>query len=273
MNLGIIQSRLSPVDFTKGYQYWPETWWDNEFRLAKLYGFNHIELIYDDNPNNLLNTDEGVVRIFKESNKNVVGIQAICADYFIKKPFWSEPTQSIKTLNKLMINGYRLGARNITIPLIEESSLYRQPDREKKFIENLKPCLDIAGRYMMNICLETDLPPVYLKSLVQSFGSDRIGICHDTGNCMELDCDPNAIFSIYFPFVKHIHLKDKIRFEKENVEIGTGGVRFTYLFDFMRTCGYDGTITLQCARKEYDLDFIKKQFYRIKNYAIPTNKA
>ena len=261
-----MQSRLSPVDLQKGYQYWPEMWWDNEFKLAKLYGFGHIEWIYDDNPNNLLNTSDGQKEISQYINKTLVNVQSICADYFIKYPFWDMAcaNKNIKTLNMLIVQAYKLGARTIVIPLVENSSMATNFAKQKDFTRNMRICLDVAGRYMMNIALESDMEPEKLKHLVANFESDRIGICHDTGNVMEIGFDESHSFAIYYPFVKHIHLKDKIKGQSPNLEIGTGNVSFRNLFHDMENVKYDGTVTLQCARKEYDLEYIKKQFNKIK---------
>lgn len=272
MNIGIMQSRLSPVDLQKGYQYWPQMWWDNEFKLAKLYGFNHIEWIYDENPNNLLNTEAGMKEIFTLSNKTQVGVRCICADYFIKHPFWdiTQTTKNIKIMNMLIMHGFRLGVKNIVLPLIEESTMQgnqimTSEDKQGEFLAAIKPCLDIAGQYMVNICLETDLKPyTELKSLIAAGGSPRLGICHDTGNVIEQGYDAVDSYSVYYPYVKHIHLKDKVTMERANVEIGTGNVDFTKLFTVMSGVKYDGTLTLQCARKEYDLEYIKKQFRTIR---------
>ena len=274
MNIGIMQSRLSPVDLNKGYQYWPEMWWDNEFLLAYKYGFSHVEWIYDDNPNNLLNTDKGIAQILDIVKKTNVTVPCICADYFIKHPFWdvTQTTQNIKKLNMLIMHGFRLGVKNITLPLVEQSSLLGNDimttfDKQSELLDALRPCLDIAGRHMINICLETDLKPfAELKGLIARGGSDRLGICHDTGNLMEQGYDPVDAFSVYYQYVKHIHLKDKIRFERPNVEIGTGEVNFRNLFNVMAGVKYDGTVTFQCSRKEYDLEFIKKQYARMKTY-------
>ena len=268
MNIGIIQSRLSPIDLNRGYQYFPEMWWDNEFKLAKLYGFSHIEWIYDDNPNNLLNTDEGINEILNMIKSNQINVECICADYFIKKPFWSNNTEAVKVMNMLIVQAFKLGVKNIILPLIEESTLIGEKKiafgKEVQFISNMKLCLETAGRYMVNICLETDLKPTDVFTLVQGINSDRLGICHDTGNLIEVRYDESNSFGIYHKYVKHIHLKDKKIRRPANVEIGTGDVTFRNLFKYMDSVKYDGTVTLQCARKEYDLEYIKKQFNKIK---------
>ena len=263
MTYGIMQSRLSPIDLSRGYQYWPEMWWDNEFKLAKLYGFDHIEWIYDENSSNLLNTDLGVKEILEKIKQTGVNVDCICADYFIKHPFWVGHI-GIKVLNKLIVQGFKLGARNIVLPLIEESSIFENQDKLEGFINNMRLCLDTAGRYMINICLETDLSPDNLKCLIEPFKSERLGICHDTGNVECQGYDAVEAFHTYHALVKHIHLKDKCKGQQSNIEINTGHVNFKGLFALMSVLEYDGTVTLQCARKEYDLDFIKRQYKKVR---------
>ena len=267
MNIGIMQSRLSPIDMKKGYQYWPKEWWDSEFVLARQLNIPHIEWIYDDNHANSLNTDEGQAKVLHAINQNLVQVESICADYFIKHPFWSteagHATSNIKKLNMLIIAGFKLGARNIVIPCVEESTI----DNYKKkyqFIHNVLACLPTAGQYMMNICIECAMPFDDLAKIVEKIDNERFGICMDTGNWRSAGLSLDVGRLPELP-IKHVHFKDCMVGGK-NIELGTGDVNFYNFIAYLERTGYDGTCTLQCARHdEFDLDFIKSQYQKIKS--------
>lgn len=266
-HIGIMQSRLSPLSGTK-YQQFPASWWELEFKLAQQYGFSHIEWIYDDNPDNILNQEDGYKQVLKQILNTGVEVEAICADYFIEHPFWdnSQFSVNIKKLHKLIIDGFRLGSKVIVIPLLENSTIDSKT-KIRHLVKNLSICLEYASRYMINICLETDLPPEHFHTLLRYFdGQERIGVCYDSGNSAASGYVIDREFSSFGHLIKHVHIKDRT-LSGPNTQIGKGATEFTKLFDFLQRFDYTGKMTLQCARTpEYNLDYINQQFETTKQY-------
>lgn len=265
MNLGVMQSRLSPINTKIAYQYWPSEWWQNEFSLAKIHRFNHIEWIYDTNPDNCLNTDAGISTVLGQILNNLVRVEAICADYFIDNPIWDDSLQkdNIRTLNRLIVAAFKLGAKNIVIPCLDNSAFTRV-EQFKATGRCIKAVLDVADRYMINLCVECNLAPAELKDLLHQAYHPRFGVCLDTGNLVAAGQDL-LVVNDYIGHVKHVHLKDSISKIPGNVETGTGSVDFALVFNMLRQVEYDGPYTLQCSRgNEYDLDLVYKQAQFIK---------
>ena len=107
--IGIMQGRLV-LPKGRGIQFFPFEEWQEEFRLASQTKIDEIDFIFDleryqENP---LWTKEGVARIRKVIDDSGVKIRHICADFFMRRPFFrvseAERQENIQILQKLKLN-------------------------------------------------------------------------------------------------------------------------------------------------------------------------
>ena len=267
--IGIMQSRLvSPK--RRGIQFFPFEEWQEEFYSASKIGIHEIDFIFDlekyqENP---LWTIDGIIRIQKTIEKSKVAVRHICADFFMRRPFFrvsqEECLENIAILKKLIENAKQIGAKNIEIPLLDNSSI-KTEEEKNVLVTSLQECLSKAKEYEITLSLESDLPPTELLGLVQRFGDPFVKIVYDSGNSSSLGYDSYEEISTYGEHISNVHIKDRV-FKGATVPLGTGNANFEGLFRGLKETGYKGSFTLQAARQGDDkeseailsyVDFIK----------------
>ena len=258
--IGIMQGRLVPPK-GRGIQFFPFEEWEEEFLLASQTKIDEIDFIFDleryqENP---LWTKEGVARIRKVIDDSGVKIRHICADFFMRRPFFrvseAERQENIQILQKLLEAAKQIGAINIEIPLVDNSSL-KTGEEKDVLIKSLQECLPASQRgeprakeLGVTISLETDLAPQELLALVQSINHPSLKITYDSGNSSSLGYDSYEEISTYGKYLSNVHIKDRI-LGGTTVPLGTGNANFDKLFRGLKEAGYQGSFTLQAARQE-----------------------
>ena len=258
--IGIMQGRLVPPK-GGGIQFFPFEEWEEEFLLASQTKIDEIDFIFDleryqENP---LWTKEGVARIRKVIDDSGVKIRHICADFFMRRPFFrvseAERQENIQILQKLLEAAKQIGAINIEIPLVDNSSL-KTGEEKDVLIKSLQECLPASQRgeprakeLGVTISLETDLAPQELLALVQSINHPSLKITYDSGNSSSLGYDSYEEISTYGKYLSNVHIKDRI-LGGTTVPLGTGNANFDKLFRGLKEAGYQGSFTLQAARQE-----------------------
>ena len=116
MKIGIIQGRLSPP--VEGFQECPENW-KREFELLEKLGLSHVDWIvtkssFNRNP------------VFFE-DLNDYSINAICADNLVDASIFGDLESGLMPICNAAIKN---NIKNITIPLLEDSSV--QDDKNRK---------------------------------------------------------------------------------------------------------------------------------------------
>ena len=261
--VGVMQGRLLPKLNNK-YQAHPTNYWQDEFSISAEMGLDCIEFILDfdscrENPLIKNNGISEILSIIKDTN---VTVESICADYFMESPLHSEnPSISIegrKVLTSLIKNASKLGVKDIVIPCVDQSSMNNQ-DELDRFINNLKPMIEIAEDKKINLSLETDLPPNIFLDLLNAFKSKVVTVNYDIGNSAALGYDSTEELNAYGEKISDIHIKDRI-FGGGSVFLGQGDADFDSFFKRLKDFDYNGPFIMQAYRDDEGIEIFKKQF-------------
>lgn len=269
--IGIMQGRLTPTK-GRGIQFFPFENWQNEFRQAPDAGIDEIEFIFDldryeENP---LWTENGRQDIKSLISQTGVKVNHICADYFMRRPFFRVSEQirkeNVQILKKLIVAAKEIGAIGVEIPLVDNSSI-KTEEEENLLIASLRECLPLAERQQITLGLEIDYPPKRFLTLLQKISHPWIRANYDSGNSSGLGFDPEEEINTYGQFVSNIHIKDRI-LGNGTVELGTGNADFDKLFRALKGVDYRGNFILQVARgvEGQEAETIKKQVAFLKGY-------
>jgi L-ribulose-5-phosphate 3-epimerase UlaE len=260
--LGVMQGRLLPK-YQGRYQAHPKGYWQDEFLKAAELNLDCIEFIldYNDALMNPLLRSEGLDEIFQLTEKTKVRVKTVCADYFMEAPLHHKNEeiafQSKIILKKLLLNGQRLGLSDIVIPCVDQSGLVDNK-MAKRFVLNLSPFIEIAGKVGINIALETDLAPQPFAELLSRLDSELVTVNYDTGNSASLGFDTTEELACYGTRITDIHIKDRI-LGGGSVLLGTGDTQFKKFFDTLGTLNYQGPIIMQAYRDEEGVEIFKRQ--------------
>src|SRR3989338_5322399 len=253
ISIGIMQGRLTPPK-GRGIQFFPFEEWEDEFGKAAKLGFDEIEFIFDldrykETP---LWSATGRRKIKKLIRKSGVKVNHICADFFMRRPFFRNDKKiiadNIKVLKKLIKYSSEIGARNIEIPILDNGSLKTSLER-KQFVAAVKSCLSMARKHKINIGIESDLKAGDLVDLIGQFEGFKIHIVYDSGNSSSLGYDCSEEMSRFGHLIGNVHIKDRVK-GGSTVALGTGSANFNHLFEGLKEKKYKGSLILQAARGE-----------------------
>lgn len=252
--IGIMQGRLTRPK-GRGIQFFPFENWENEFIRGKEVGIKEIEFIfdYDDYEKNPLWND--VEKIKNVINQTGIQVNAVCFDYFMRRPFYKYNDEEKKIileenkniLETILNNMKKLEIGLIEIPLVDDSSL----KTEKEALEFRDFLLSVVRETDEEIKfgLETDLPPYEFKQYIDSFENDRVGANYDIGNSSGLGYAPYEEITVLGNRIFNIHIKDRL-YKGTTVKLGTGSADFDKFFKAINEIGYSGNFILQAARGE-----------------------
>jgi hexulose-6-phosphate isomerase len=259
--IGIMQGRLSPRIDGK-IQAYPANTWQKEFEIAQEIGYAAIEWIVEKPvETNALMTDLGKVEIKKVIASTGVRIDYVCADIFMQQPL-VRMTEETKSQNKeylhlIFKNAKEVGAIGVEIPFVDNSSIKSETEKQE-FIDVMQGAFNLAKDLDMKISLETDLPPIAFKELLEDIDLDYIQANYDIGNSASLGFDPNEELEAYGNKILNVHVKDR-KLGGTTVPLGTGSADIKRVFQKLNEIGYSGGITMQAARGENDIDIAKEQ--------------
>ena len=248
---GIMQGRLTPPK-GRGIQFFPFDGWQSEFEKAQGLGLNDIEFIFDldQYESNPLWTDGGVSEIQSLINKSGVLVNNICGDFFMRRPFFrveeNVRKENVEVLKKLIVSASNIGARNVEIPILDNSSL-KTKEEEDILARSLTECLETARSNNIILSVEADLPPVKLLNLLKKFPGHQVKVVYDSGNSSGLGYDPYEEVTTLGDFIINAHIKDRV-LGGGTVSLGTGSADFDKLFTGLKKINYQGAFTLQAAR-------------------------
>ncbi len=252
--IGIMSGRLSEKT-DEQIQLFPTHTWKDEFEKASKCGFELIEWIFDIVPNNPVMNNRQIKEIGFLSKEFGVGINSICADYFMKEKLFSvsksEIEKNLEILENLIYNCHELGIKILEIPLVDNSSLKTDQDKNEIF-ENLEKILPVAEKNYVELTLETDLPPELFKDLINSFNHPNIKVNYDTGNSTSLGYDIQEELKSIGTWISNIHIKDRKR-HGNTVPLGSGDTNFEMFFSELQKINYKGDFIIQGAREEPEI--------------------
>ena len=259
--IGIMQGRLSPRIDGK-IQAYPASTWQKEFEIAQEIGYAAIEWIVE-NPVeiNALMTDSGKAEIKKVIASTGVRIDYVCADVFMQQPL-VRMTEETKSLNKeylamILKNAKEVGAIGVEIPFVDNSSIKNETEKQE-FIDVMQDAFKLAKDIDLKISLETDLPPIDFKELLENIGLEYIQANYDIGNSASLGFDPKVELEAYGLKILNVHVKDR-KLGSTTVPLGTGNANINYVIQKLQEIGYRGGLTMQAARGENDIETAKEQ--------------
>ena len=233
MKMGIIQGRLSPP--IEGFQDTPSDW-KKEFDLLQDIGLNHIEWIvteksFENNP------------IFTEDLSNY-SISSICADNLVSEKIIDTEFLS-DNLTPICEAAIRNKIKNVTIPILEESSMSDTKKRDKFIIE----IQEFSDKYnKLNFSFEIEDKMDVIADII--FMCDNFYLTYDTGNMTTVGVEHDVYLHLFHEKINNVHLKDRNR-DNETVNPLTGATEFEKIFAKLKELSYNGLYTLQTARGNF----------------------
>lgn len=275
-NIGFMQGRLSPIIDNK-IQSFPFNDWEEEFSKATKIGLSCIEWTLD-YPNldiNPLLQERYRNKILELSQKNDINIPSVTLDCCMQRPFWKEKNalsfnNLIRDLEKIIFSAKSVGAKIVVIPLVDNGSIQNESEFNilKKTINSMHKLLRLNA---IRVAFESDYPPLKLKSFIQQFNDEFVGINYDTGNSAALGYDPVEEILTYGERIINVHIKDRV-LNGTTVRLGTGNTDFKKVFRNLLLKNYKGNFILQTARSqnnkhieelELNINFLKNNFPKI----------
>lgn len=252
-NIGIMQGRLTPPK-GRGIQFFPFDNWQTEFYVAQKIGLSEIEFIfdYDNYKDNPLWTSDGQAEIKEVIIKTGVRVNAVCFDYFMRRPFFKESDrqyeriykENSELLSKVLEAMEQLKIGLIEIPLVDNSSLKSDEEKEA-FSKWLKEI--VCHHTAIKFGLETDLNPADFLRFIKSIDLPQVGANYDSGNSSGMGYDPYEEVTTLKDYIFNIHIKDRI-YRGTTVQLGEGSADFEKLFLGLKEIGYHNNFILQAAR-------------------------
>jgi L-ribulose-5-phosphate 3-epimerase len=259
--IGIMQGRLSPRIDGK-IQAYPASTWQKEFEIAQKIGYAAIEWIVEKPvETNALMTNSGKAEIKKMIASTGVRIDYVCADIFMQQPL-VRMTKETKSQNKeylsaILKNAKEVGAIGVEIPFVDNSSI-KSENEKLEFIDVMQDAFKLAKDLKLKLSLETDLPPIKFRELLESIDLDHVQANYDIGNSASLGFDPREELEAYGLKILNVHVKDR-KLGSTTVPLGTGNANINFVLQKLQEIGYRGGLTMQAARGENDVETAKEQ--------------
>jgi len=269
--LGIMSGRLSPK-IDNCIQAFPHHSWEKEFSIAKSFGFQVIEWIYEDKnkENNPILSKNGTERLLKLSKEFNISLNSIVLDNLMVEKLYGDPIKvqnTILNIERLLISAYYAKIRIVELPLMGKASLVNDKNRIDA-IRYLKYPIKLAEALNITLVFELDLAPKTLLSFIKSLSSKNVGINYDMGNSAIFGFDPSEEIETYGDFIKNVHIKDGV-FANSTVPLGNGDTNFDLVFALLKKHKYNGDFILQCAREDLDESDPKRKINdTIRDYLI-----
>lgn len=274
--IGIMQGRLSPPQDGL-FQFSPQNW-QAEFPLAKRLGFDSIEWIYDAGgwcPSHWDGALDPILKqkcreeIRKLSSTHNVGVNSICADYFMNGGFRRSSDDQVSILNILIFIAMSLKIKIIVLPFLEKSTLNdrKQKTKATEMISKVLEACDYCG---VKLALETELDGKNLKRFIKKFNSPHVGVCYDLGNTASYGHDSPRDINMLGNLIFEVHIKDRKIGSAKSVNLGAGDVNFKGCFRALKNIGFNGPMILQANRSDVSylddaqrqLDFVRTKWGR-----------
>jgi hexulose-6-phosphate isomerase len=249
--IGIMQGRLVPPE-PGHFQAFPRDRWADELALAPQVPLSYIEWIYDlyGADVNPLTNDPGLLKA--TAAEHGVEVRALCADYFMDRPFLrctdAECQQRVDLLQQLLRRAKQVGIQRIVLPFVDASKIETEEDH-RTIVRVLEAALPGARETGVELHLETALAPADFARLLDQVPSTMVKVNYDSGNSSSLGFIPKEEFAAYGDRIGSVHIKDRAR-GGGTLPLGTGDAHLGSVFDELGKVGYQGDITLQVARSE-----------------------
>ena len=136
------------------------------------------------------------------------------------------------------------GAKNFTIPLLEDSSM-ENDSRRKQFIKHMLTLSEIFSDCIFSF--EAELGIESLEEIVSSH--KNFAVTYDTGNITSYGLDHPTYIDHFRNKINNVHLKDRT-YDAVTVSPLTGDTDFRTIFDCLKNIEYGGSFIIQTARED-----------------------
>ena len=256
IRFGMVQGRLtqSPPNCL---QWFPQDFWEDEFKTAAELGINYIELIAETqhNPHNPIWGANGLKKIHQLVKDNDLSLHALCNDFIIENSLLDDKV--IQQNIDLISQGKNLGVEKYVMPLFERSELTVK--NMKDFVTPIRQVAKQADNNNMLTCLETILTGADLLELLKLINLPYVKIVYDTGNRVAFGHDLPHDIRLLNDHIAHVHIKDK-NSNNKNTLLGTGLIDFEKVFYALNDIHYHGPFTFETVR---GVDPIKTAVYNM----------
>jgi len=246
MKFGASQGRL--VATRNGeLQSFPQSNWQEEFKIAGQLGLGFIELLVERKLNNLnpIWSIEGRGAIKEAAQKNGIDLYSCCFDYVIEHDirkqddfFNFQASNFFEACNDLSIS-------MVVLPLLEKSNLTQ--NNYESYAPIIKAFADEHLVEGVQLCIECLLPAAELNEFLDLVNHPNVSCVYDTGNRVIFGIDLAAEILLLNTKIKHFHVKDK-NISGDNVILGTGLVNFEQVFEALRQIDYRGYFNFETTR-------------------------
>lgn len=251
-SIGIMQGRVLPK-YIDQLQVFPIDTWREEFGVAKDIGFQHIELLWDNEHD--IKKAKGLIEFISASSQ--LNALSMCVDSICSCTLLED------ILNEIIdvINTFKENTPTVlVIPLLGKATI-NTSNRLKEFVDkfNTHRVMNLIKKYNVKLALELDMPAIEIVEALKLANPDLIGICLDSGNLWYYSDNPIDDIHILSNKIMHVHIKD--RDEKgDNVLLGNGLVDFNALYNVLEDIKYSNIITLETKYFEDPSSEAKKNF-------------
>jgi L-ribulose-5-phosphate 3-epimerase len=268
--IGVMQGRLLPrIDGR--IQAFPWKDWPSEFATARTVGFDSIEFIFEgpEIRRHPLLVAAGRDSINDAVRETGVRVGSICADYFMDEPLFrgstAERDERREVLAELIGAASAIGAQFLEIPCVDRSAIRSESERSD-LVDAIADVLPDAEEKAVGILLETDLPPLEFRSLIDRWSHPLVGANFDAGNSASLGYEPREEIATLGNTIKNVHIKDRLR-GGTTVPLGTGAAKFDDVFESLGRIGYDGALILQTARDDDDVGAASRYLAMVRRWS------
>lgn len=260
MKFGITQGRLT--NERKGIlQKFPKNW-ENEFVFLQQTELDYIELFLENriNKNNPIWSKIGQRRLLDKLKVSKLDHHIVCDNYILNKSL--DDHNLNKYYIKIFKNLKEIKCKLFIIPILGKNFSKKNFCKLVKFIHFVK---QMSKKNKINISLEIDEDFKVFKKILAIRKINNIGITFDTGNFYLKNKNILKNLRKYYPYVNHIHLKDRDSSGK-NVIFGDGNIKFQNLFKFLKKKNYDKYFTFETNRGRSAIETAVKNLKIVKKF-------
>lgn len=259
MKFGIVQGRLTN-EKKEILQKFPKNW-IKEFNILRKTKLAYIELFLENkiNKSNPIWTENGQKKLLKHLNNTNLNYYIVCDNYIINKEL--DNSDLINYYKNLLKKLKTIKCKLLIVPIDNINFLEKNLYKLEKFIFFLKKQ---SKRNNIKISLEVNISIKVFQKIFLKKKFNKIKITFDTGNFYLMNKNVLENLKNYYPFINHIHLKDR-NLSGKNVFFGKGKINFISIFKFLKKKKYNKCITFETNRGVNALETAISNFKLVKN--------
>lgn len=252
--------------------------WDQRFKIAKLAGFDFVEISIDEKDfriERLYWDDKQIYELLSSAIKNGMYINSMCLSANRRFPLGSKDEtvrqKGLEIIQKAFVFAKKLGIRIIQLAGYDE---YYNPSDEvtkKYFIDNMRKVCSLAQYYSIQIAFESmdtffmgDITRIL--NVIKTLDSPMLGVYPDIGNLTqfakenfesEIELAKNKTFAFHF--------KDTTPDKFKCVPFGEGTVDFVKAFKAIFKTNYYGPYMIEMWSENKPDQTLEENVAEIKN--------